>query len=264
MIENVGRMAGMPVGPLSLNDEVAVDLAWKIVKATEADLGASAIDPRQKALLEDMVEKRGRLGRKNGKGFYDYPEKGPKKLWPGLAEMQTKKLDPDKIDVQEIKDRLAGHAGAGDGALLRGGRAHRRARGRRRLDPRLRLRAVLRRHAVLHRHDGRRSNSSSCASAWRRNTARALRRRSCCSTWRRRARVFMGASRPERRRRDEKRDPVRSGVRRGAVRGGAGAIVGAGLCRDHRRARSRRRRPADRPAPRSGEAPDVHRRENAA
>ena len=106
MIENVGRMAGMPVGPLSLNDEVAVDLAWKIVKATEADLGKSAIDPRQKALLEEMVEKRGRLGRKNGKGFYDYPEKGPKKLWPGLAEMQTKKLDPDKIDVQEIKDRL--------------------------------------------------------------------------------------------------------------------------------------------------------------
>ena len=39
MIENVGRMAGMPVGPLSLNDEVAVDLAWKILKATEADLG---------------------------------------------------------------------------------------------------------------------------------------------------------------------------------------------------------------------------------
>src|SRR5947199_8480199 len=53
-----------------------------------------------------MVEKRGLLGRKNGKGFYDYPEKGPKTLWPGLAEMQTKKLDPDKIDVQEIKDRL--------------------------------------------------------------------------------------------------------------------------------------------------------------
>ena len=41
MIENVGRMAGMPVGPLSLNDEVAVDLAWKILKATEADLGAA-------------------------------------------------------------------------------------------------------------------------------------------------------------------------------------------------------------------------------
>ena len=73
----------------------AVDLAWKILKATEADLGAEAIDPRQKALLSDMVEKHGRLGRKNGKGFYDYPEKAPKKLWPGLADLQKKKLDPD-------------------------------------------------------------------------------------------------------------------------------------------------------------------------
>jgi 3-hydroxyacyl-CoA dehydrogenase/enoyl-CoA hydratase/3-hydroxybutyryl-CoA epimerase len=106
MIENAGRMAGMPVGPLALNDEVAVDLAWKIVKATEADLGAKAIDPRQKDLLELMVEKRGRQGRKNGKGFYDYPENGRKHLWPGLADLQPVKLDPEKIDVEEIKQRL--------------------------------------------------------------------------------------------------------------------------------------------------------------
>ena len=106
MIENVGRMAGMPVGPLSLNDEVAVDLAWKILKATEADLGPQAIDPRQKILLEDLVEKRQRYGRKNGKGFYDYPANGTKKLWPGLADLQPTKLDPDTIDVQELKDRL--------------------------------------------------------------------------------------------------------------------------------------------------------------
>src|SRR5690606_26337059 len=38
MIENAGRMAGMPVGPLSLNDEIALDLGLKITKATEADL----------------------------------------------------------------------------------------------------------------------------------------------------------------------------------------------------------------------------------
>jgi 3-hydroxyacyl-CoA dehydrogenase/enoyl-CoA hydratase/3-hydroxybutyryl-CoA epimerase len=106
MIENVGRMAGMPVGPLSLNDEVAVDLAWKILKATEADLGAAFIDPRQKALLEEMVDKRGRFGRKNGKGFYDYPQNGPKRLWPGLADLQPNKLDPDSIDVAQLKTRL--------------------------------------------------------------------------------------------------------------------------------------------------------------
>ena len=108
MIENVGRMAGMPVGPLALNDEVAVDLAWKILNATEADLGAKAIDPRQKSLLREMVEKRGRFGRKNGKGFYDYAANGPKKLWPGLADFQPKPLDPDKIDIDELKLRLLG------------------------------------------------------------------------------------------------------------------------------------------------------------
>jgi 3-hydroxyacyl-CoA dehydrogenase / enoyl-CoA hydratase / 3-hydroxybutyryl-CoA epimerase len=106
MIENVGRMAGMPVGPLALTDEVAVDLAWKILSATEADLGPKAIDQKQKALLEEMVEKRGRYGRKNGKGFYDYPQNGPKRLWRGLADLQPVHLDPDTIDVAMLKQRL--------------------------------------------------------------------------------------------------------------------------------------------------------------
>ena len=105
MIENAGRMAGMPVGPLSLNDEVAVDLAWKILQATKADLGPSSVDPRQEKLLEAMVVKRGRLGRKNGKGFYDYPENQPKRLWPGLAEI-CKPKSADLFDVEELKQRL--------------------------------------------------------------------------------------------------------------------------------------------------------------
>src|SRR5204863_5662107 len=50
--------------------------------------------------------RRGRFGRKNGKGFYDYPQSGPKRLWPGLADLQKKKLDPDKNDIAELKHRL--------------------------------------------------------------------------------------------------------------------------------------------------------------
>ena len=108
MVENTARMAGMPVGPLSLNDETGLDLGLKILRAAEADLGAGAVNPAQKKLMEDMVEKGGRSGRKNGKGFYDYSVK-PKRLWPGLSELLPKKLTREQIealDVDELKQRF--------------------------------------------------------------------------------------------------------------------------------------------------------------
>lgn len=105
MIENLAKKAGMPVGPLSLNDEVALDLGWKILQATKKDLGEAAVDPRQEGLLKTLVVDMQRLGRKNGKGFYDYSPAG-KALWPGLADLQTTKLNPDTLDKQEIIDRL--------------------------------------------------------------------------------------------------------------------------------------------------------------
>jgi 3-hydroxyacyl-CoA dehydrogenase/enoyl-CoA hydratase/3-hydroxybutyryl-CoA epimerase len=53
-----------------------------------------------------MVVKLARHGRKNGKGFYDYPDKGPKTLWPGLAELQPEHVDPDTLDIAEMKQRF--------------------------------------------------------------------------------------------------------------------------------------------------------------
>ncbi|MEO1200435.1 MAG: 3-hydroxyacyl-CoA dehydrogenase NAD-binding domain-containing protein [Pseudomonadota bacterium] len=106
MIETAGKLAGMPVGPLALNDEVAVDLAWKILDATRKEMGEDAVDPRQMHILEEMVIKRGRLGRKNQKGFYDYTDTGEKRLWPGLSEISGAQLDPEAVDVDELKRRF--------------------------------------------------------------------------------------------------------------------------------------------------------------
>lgn len=106
MIENIAKMAGMPVGPLALNDEVAIDLSQKVNRATIADLGENAVDPRHVQLIDTMVDTHGRLGRKNGKGFYDYPAKPAKKhLWPGLKDLYPQQ-DPDDVSVDEVKNRF--------------------------------------------------------------------------------------------------------------------------------------------------------------
>ncbi len=105
MIENVAKMAGMPVGPLSLTDEIGVDLAWKILQATKKDQGTEImIAPAQERLLEELVVKRERFGRKNSKGFYDYAGRD-KALWPGLSDIVQPK-NGDDFSVAELKERL--------------------------------------------------------------------------------------------------------------------------------------------------------------
>ncbi len=104
MIENVGRMAGMPMGSLEVVDSVGIDTALKVGRQTRKDLGINATDPSED-FLSWVVEKSGRLGRKNGKGFYDYDAKGKRlRLWPEL--LAYKDAWRTDADVQEMKDRF--------------------------------------------------------------------------------------------------------------------------------------------------------------
>ena len=86
LVENAARMAGMPVGPLAIGDEVSIELMYKIQKSTEAGEGKDYVPHPADEVAKLFVEKLNRLGRKNGHGFYEYPEDGKKFLWPGLEE----------------------------------------------------------------------------------------------------------------------------------------------------------------------------------
>ncbi len=105
LIENCGRMAGMPVGPLAVGDEVAIDLMGRIKASMISEMGAAYTPGGSDRVIDRMLEL-DRKGRKNAKGFYDYPaEKGAKKrLWPGLAsEFPVAARQPTP---QQVKDRL--------------------------------------------------------------------------------------------------------------------------------------------------------------
>lgn len=92
LIENTARMAGFPVGPLAVSDEVTIELQWKITQQTERDFGGRFQRPVNYEVMHRMVEL-GRPGRRQGGGFYDYPADAPKRLWPGLGQHWPARAD---------------------------------------------------------------------------------------------------------------------------------------------------------------------------
>lgn len=105
-IENAAALAGFPVGPLAVSDEVSLTLMGKIRSQTIADLQANgetlSAHPAD-AIIDRMLEE-GRAGKLASGGFYDYPEDGPKHLWPGLAARFGNA--PTQPSLEDIKDRL--------------------------------------------------------------------------------------------------------------------------------------------------------------
>jgi 3-hydroxyacyl-CoA dehydrogenase/enoyl-CoA hydratase/3-hydroxybutyryl-CoA epimerase len=104
LIENGARLAGMPVGPLAVADEVTIDLQWKVIKQTEADLGRRFVKPVAYDVVQKFVEELKRPGRRFGAGFYDYPPDAKKHLWPGLAGVFPRAVQQPATD--EVMKRL--------------------------------------------------------------------------------------------------------------------------------------------------------------
>ena len=102
LIENAGKNAGMPVGPLAVTDEVALDLVYKIAGQGIRD-GAIREDDTSYQVAKQFVEL-GRLGKKTKAGFYEYSDDRSKKLWPGLGDLFPPAQQQPTLD--EAKKRL--------------------------------------------------------------------------------------------------------------------------------------------------------------
>ncbi|MGI9262290.1 MAG: 3-hydroxyacyl-CoA dehydrogenase NAD-binding domain-containing protein [Woeseiaceae bacterium] len=104
LIENVARHAGMPVGPLAVTDEVSIELSYHVLKMTQEGLGDAYVGSSADGVIEKFIEELDRKGKKNSKGFYDYPEGGKKRLWPGLAEHFP--VSDEQPTAEEVRRRI--------------------------------------------------------------------------------------------------------------------------------------------------------------
>ena len=107
LIESAALQAGMPVGPLAVQDEVSLSLSRKVTNQTRLDLQAEGSDlpiSPSEDVTNRMIDEFSREGKAAGAGFYDYPTNGKKKLWSGLQDHFVK--EGADLPLVEIQERL--------------------------------------------------------------------------------------------------------------------------------------------------------------
>ncbi|PKG36167.1 MULTISPECIES: 3-hydroxyacyl-CoA dehydrogenase NAD-binding domain-containing protein [Psychrobacter] len=106
-IEVAGMKTGMPMPPLALQDEVSLSLALHVIEQQQKDMeaeGKTMVMPPSYNILSAFVKEHDREGKKNGKGFYEYPEKGDKHLWSELVNLYP--TAADQPSQKDLVDRL--------------------------------------------------------------------------------------------------------------------------------------------------------------
>ena len=106
-IESIGKSAGFPVGPLTVIDEIGLEVAYKIRSENKKSLNKRMMDSFDGAwdnVLDKMINEFGRFGRSNKKGFYNYPENSKKYLWIDI-DKHFKTMN-SQVSEQDIIDRL--------------------------------------------------------------------------------------------------------------------------------------------------------------
>ena len=106
VIDAMGKQVGMPVGPLTVQDEVSQKLTCEVAETHRAlgVFGSLGDNSCNSAVAETLIKDHGRGGRHHGGGYYEYAEDGSKHIWPGLYTLYH---NPEvQLPHQDIKDRL--------------------------------------------------------------------------------------------------------------------------------------------------------------
>jgi 3-hydroxyacyl-CoA dehydrogenase/enoyl-CoA hydratase/3-hydroxybutyryl-CoA epimerase len=92
---------GMPMGPVELIDEVGIDVGTKVAHILNEAFGARM----DVAPVNDKLVQAGYLGKKNGKGFYQYENGKRGDLTPNIYELLGVKPENGKVSDEEIVER---------------------------------------------------------------------------------------------------------------------------------------------------------------
>jgi enoyl-CoA hydratase/long-chain 3-hydroxyacyl-CoA dehydrogenase len=93
------RKFGYPVGPVTLADEVGIDVLYHTYNTMKGALPADRMAGADPAWLRAIVEAK-MLGRKSGRGFYMYPDAGKaKKGGKGGSGGKDKTVNPEAVAI---------------------------------------------------------------------------------------------------------------------------------------------------------------------
>lgn len=104
LIENAAQMAGLPVGPLAVSDELGIDLQYRILEETRRGLGSAYRQHPADEVIRRFHDGLQRHGKRAGAGFYEYPDGGRKRLWPGLAAEFPRAAEQPAVEA--VQERL--------------------------------------------------------------------------------------------------------------------------------------------------------------
>lgn len=121
-IDAAAEKFGMPMGPIELADQVGLDICLAVGDMLRAKFGEAALPAAPEWLREKV--KKGELGRKTGKGFYEWKDgkavKTPSPVQPTDEMIDRLVLPMSNVCVACLREGIVDNSDVVDGAMIFG------------------------------------------------------------------------------------------------------------------------------------------------